>query len=168
VAQRVAVVSRLGICVAASSRDECRPDVRGKLIKGHLPDAEGSPVDHPGQIFFLRKKRTAACHPARPAAGRHTFRTGWQARRELLRKGTGDNSPRADSARQVAFCEKLGVGIQHRETGNADLESEDARGGNSLAWAKVAVRDSGAKRVVDLAMRRRRGAAIDRDHGEQT
>ncbi len=73
------------------------------------------PAQQPWGNFTTGEDRRAARDRPRSGADCRESHSGWFARRELVRKRTGNDSPGADATLEVAFRQKLGVCIQNGE-----------------------------------------------------
>ena len=125
-------------------------------------------MEHPGELFLRGKNRTAPGHDARGHAGGWFFRTGRCSCGRLLRERTGDDGACAYTTLQVAFGQKLGIGIEYGKAGHADFRGEESSGRNPLARTEAAVHDGGAECGIDLPVKRSREFSVDRNHRKET
>jgi hypothetical protein len=91
---------------------------------------------------------------------------GWLARRQLVRKGTGDDSPCAHSALEIAFRKKLGVSIENGKARNPNFGGQHSGRWNTLPWPQATIDNRGAIGVINLPMKSLRALPANRDHGE--
>jgi len=78
-----------------------------------------------------------------------------------MRKGTRDKGAGTEARFEIAFRKELGIRRENGDAGDGEFRGERAGGGNLLSGGKIAANDRGAEGVVNLAMKRARGPAID-------
>src|SRR5882724_7827984 len=162
----IAVMKCMRLHTSAMARDQVGPDVERKLVERHLPDTKCSPTLQPWEASNTRKDRTAPRDRPRSRRGWRVGAAGWPARRQLVRKGTGNNGSCAHAALEIAFGKKLGVRIENGKARNANFGRKHSGRRNSLPWPKAAIDNCSAIGVIDLPMKSLRGLPVDRDHRE--
>ena len=93
---------------------------------------------------------------------------GCLARRQLVRKGTGNDSSCAHAAFEVSFRKKLGVSIENGKARNPNFGRKHSGRRNSLPWPQATIDNRGAIGVVYLPMKSLRALPADRDHRENS
>ena len=135
----VAVMKRAGVHIAGAARDQIRPDTEGKLIECHLSHTKCAQAPQTWETSNAAKSGSAARNWSGAGTSGRDPRSGWFARRELVREETGNDSARAYATLEVAFRQELGIRIQNRETRN--LSSVPA-----LGWKECAARGGNCRK----------------------
>jgi len=86
------------------------------------------------------------------------------ANREGFRERLRDKCTRAFSTFEVSLGEQLCVGVEYRDPGYPQVDTQRTRGGHTLPGPQIPVDDRRAKAVIDLSMERARGSPVDGNH----
>jgi len=153
---------------SATARDQVRPDAERKLVDCHLPYTECPPILQPGEANNTGKDRRAPGDRPRPRGGWRMDPAGWTRRRQLVRKGTGNDSSCAHAALEIAFRKKLGVSIENGKARNPNFGRKHSGRRNSLPWPQATIDNRGAIGVIYLPMEGLRALPVDRNHRENS
>jgi len=161
------VVNGTGVGVAAVAGDEAGPEAEGELVEGGLMNAEGPPAAERGEVAEGGVEGGSRRDATRASGreGRRIFRQ--RNGHALFGERCGDEGAGADFTGEVALGEKLRVGVENRETGDAELRGQLAGGGNAFGGAQLAAQNGGAKAIIDLLMERVCGIAVDGEKGKE-
>src|SRR6202046_89997 len=162
----IAVIECTRVYTSATARDQVGPCVDGKLVECHLPYTKCSPTLQPGEASNTGKDRTATRDRARSRKGWRVGAAGGLARRQLVRKGTGNDGSCTHAALEIAFGKQLGVRIENGKARNANFGGKHSGRRNSLPWPEAATDNCRAIGVINLPMKSLRGLPADRDHRE--
>ena len=165
-AHLIAVMKCIRVRTSATARDQVGPDAERKLVECHLPYTECSPILQPWEANNTGKDRRAPSDRPRPRRGWRMGAAGGLARRQLVRKGTGNDSSCAHAALEIAFRKKLGVRIENGKARNTNFGGKHSGRRNSLSWPQATIDNRRAIGVIDLLMKSLRGLPVDLDHRE--
>jgi hypothetical protein len=161
--ERFAVFQTASEGIAAVACHEVRPDLKREGVQRGLADRERAITAGPRVTLVRRKLQGSSGKATR--ARRNLRRAGGAGygRRRLVRERTGDKCTSADAGFEITLREELGIGRENGDARDGEFSGESASGGDLLSRGEIAANDGGAEGVVDLAMNRMRGPAIDND-----
>lgn len=135
-------------------RSPAGPYLEWKMVERQLTYAERSPATQPWLTLATRNKRAALRNRPGPRTSFSRPRAAIFARRQLLWQRTGHECSRTHSAFEIAFGQKLRIGIEDRNARDPKFRSQCSSRRNLLACAQVSSYNGCAVRVVDLSVQR--------------